>query len=58
MWGDWMDFDRDGEVDSTERMLGEELLCTSREEHRVLFGDDGDFGSSDEDEDSDWDDEF
>ena len=53
MWGDWMDFDRDGEVDSTERMLGEELPCTSREEHRVLFGDDGDFGNRDEDEDSD-----
>lgn len=40
---DWMDFNGDGEVDSTERFLGEEMLCGSREEHKALFGDGGDF---------------
>ena len=37
---DWMDFDGDGEVDSCERMFAEEMLCTSKEEHEALFGDD------------------
>lgn len=41
---DWMDFDGDGEVDSTERFLAAEMLCDSREEHEALFGDPGDFG--------------
>lgn len=36
---DWMDFNGDGEVDSTERFLGAEMLCGSREEHEALFGD-------------------
>ena len=40
---DWMDFNRDGEVDATEMYLAEEMLCTSKEEHEVLFGDAGDF---------------
>lgn len=40
---DWMDFDRDGKVDSTERFLAEEMLCGSREEHEALFGNAGDF---------------
>ena len=40
---DWMDFNRDGEVDSTEEYLGAEMLCSSREEHEALFGDAGDF---------------
>ena len=48
---DWMDFNRDGEVDSTERFFADEMLCGSREEHEALFGDDGDFGEEiDEDE--------
>lgn len=41
---DWMDFNGDGEVDSTERFLAEEMLCGSREEHEALFGYAGDFG--------------
>lgn len=48
---DWMDFNGDGEVDSTERFLADEMLCASREEHIALFGDAGDFGEEvDEDE--------
>ena len=31
--GDWMDFNGDGEVDSTERFFADEMLCASREEH-------------------------
>lgn len=48
---DWMDFNRDGEVDATEMYLAEELLCTSKEEHEALFGDAGDFEDECEDED-------
>lgn len=40
---DWMDFNRDGEVDAAEMYLAEELLCTSKEKHEALFGDAGDF---------------
>ena len=32
-----------GEIDSTEMMYAEEMLCTSREEHEALFGNAGDF---------------
>lgn len=39
----WMDLNGDGEIDSTEMMYVEEMLCTSREEHEALFGDAGDF---------------
>ena len=39
----WMDLNGDGEIDSTEMMYAEEMLCTSREEHEALFGDAGDF---------------
>lgn len=39
---DWMDFNRDGEVDSTERFFADEMLCGSREEHKALFGNAGD----------------
>lgn len=42
---DWMDLNGDGEIEGTERMLAEEMLCTSREEHEALFGDVGDFGN-------------
>ena len=49
---DWMDFNRDGEVDATEEYLGAEMLCSSREEHEALFGDAGDF-SDDEADDCD-----
>lgn len=38
----WMDFNGDGEVDSTELFFAEEMLCGSREEHEALFGDAGD----------------
>ena len=48
---DWMDFNRDGEVDETEMYLAEEMLCTSKEEHEALFGDAGDFEDECEDED-------
>lgn len=34
---DWMDFNRDGEVDAAEMYLAEEMLCTSKEEHEVLL---------------------
>ena len=48
---EWMDFNGDGEVDSTERFFADEMLCSSREEHIALFGDAGDFGEEvDEDE--------
>lgn len=47
---DWMDFNGDGEVDSTERFLGTEMLCGSREEHEALFGDAGDFDDSTDDD--------
>ena len=40
---DWMDFNRDGEVDAAEMYLAEELICSSKEEHEALFGDAGDF---------------
>lgn len=49
---DWMDFNRDGEVDAVEEYLGLEMLCSSREEHEALFGDAGDF-SDDETDDID-----
>ena len=49
---DWMDFNRDGEVDAAEEYLGLEMLCSSREEREALFGDAGDF-SDDEVDDSD-----
>lgn len=52
---DWMDFNRDGEVDAAEEYLGLEMLCSSREEHEVLFGDAGDFS---DDETDDLDDEL
>ena len=49
---DWMDFNRDGEVDGAEFMMGEEMLCSSRKEHELLFGDSGNYDGNDyEDED-------
>lgn len=39
----WMDLNGDGEIDSVERMFAVDLLCTSREEHMAIFGDNGDF---------------
>ena len=42
----WMDLNGDGEIDSSEMMFAGEMLCTSREEHEALFGDAGDFESS------------
>lgn len=40
---DWMDLNSDGEIDSTEMMFAEEMLCTNREEHEALFGIAGEF---------------
>ena len=50
---DWNDFNGDGEIDIYESRLTDELLCTSREEHRILFGSEGDYGYDDDDEDYD-----
>ena len=50
---DWMDFNNDGEVDATESFLGEEMLCSSREEHELLFGDAGDFDDDESDDEED-----
>ena len=44
---DWMDFNRDGEVDGAEFMMGEEMLCSSRKEHELLFGDSGNYDVND-----------
>lgn len=52
---DWMDFNKDGEVDAAEEFMGMEMLCSSREEHEALFGDAGDF---DDDSSEDIDDEL
>ena len=52
---DWMDFNKDGEVDTNEELMGMEMLCSSREEHEALFGDAGDF---DDDSSEDFDDEL
>ena len=35
---DWMDLNDDGEIDGTEMLFAEEMLCTSREEHEALCG--------------------
>lgn len=53
---DWMDFNRDGEVDAAEEYLAEEMLCTSKEEHEALFGDAGDFEDDGDDEEEEYDD--
>ena len=51
---DWMDFNRDGEVDWSDKVLAAEMLCTSREEHKALFGDDGDFDDVETEDDADF----
>lgn len=38
----WLDLNGDGEMDGAEMMFAEEMLCTRREKHEALFGDDGD----------------
>lgn len=43
----WMDFNDDGEIDFTEMMFAEEMLCTSKEEHEALFGNSGNFEEDD-----------
>ena len=40
---DWMDLNDDGVIDASERMFADEMLCSSREEHMALFGNEGDF---------------
>ena len=47
---DWMDFNRDGEVDGAEFMMGEEMLCSSRKEHELLFGDSENYDGNDYEE--------
>ncbi len=39
----WKDLNDDGQIDNAERMFAAELLCTSREEHMAIFGDNDDF---------------
>lgn len=46
----WMDLNGDGEIDNVEMMFAEEMLCTSKEEHKALFGNDGDFDNGTEDD--------
>lgn len=53
---DWMDFNRDGEVDGAEFMMGEEMLCSSRKEHELLFGDSGNYDGDDYEDEDDFDD--
>jgi hypothetical protein len=43
-----------GKIDGAEFMFGEEMLCTSKEEHKALFGDSGDWDDSDDDLDDDY----
>lgn len=43
MMRNWMDLNGDGEIDGTEMMFAQEMICSSREEHEALFGDAGDF---------------
>jgi hypothetical protein len=52
---DWMDLNRDGKIDGAELMFGEEMLCTSKEEHKALFGASGDW---DDDFDDDLDEDY
>ena len=46
----WMDLNGDGEIDGTEMMFAQEMICSSREEHEALFGDAGDFDDDMEDD--------
>lgn len=51
---DWMDFNRDGEVDGFETYVGLQMMASSREEEIALTGDDAFYTESDsfeEDED-------
>lgn len=52
---DWRDLNGDGEVDDFEKTFAEEMLCTSREEHNALFGNDGDFEDDDTESDFEFD---
>lgn len=56
---EWIDFNRNGEVDFSEEMMGGKILCGSRKEHRALFGDDDYFGTFHDSRElyDDWDDE-
>lgn len=47
---DWRDLNGDGIIDSVETMFEEEMLCTSRKEHIALFGNAGDFGNEEDEE--------
>lgn len=44
---DWMDFNHDGKIDGAEFMMGEEMLCSSRKEHELLFGDSENYDGDD-----------
>ena len=54
---EWMDFNGDGIVDGFEEIMGEELCCSSREEHEALFGDAGEFGEDDEEDEDEYEEE-
>lgn len=53
---DWMDFNHDGKIDAVEFMMGEQMLCSSRDEHELLFGDSEDYDGDDYEDEKD--DEF
>lgn len=48
---DWMDFNRDGEVDVAGRFFEDEMFCASKERHEAIFGDAGYLVDECEDED-------
>ena len=52
---DWMDLNDDGVIDASERMFADEMLCSSREEHMALFGNEGDFADDTTDDPDDYD---
>ena len=57
MFGWKWDMNGDGEIDTTEEMFTEEMLCTSKEEHEALFGDAGDFDDDLDCLNDDWEDD-
>ena len=50
----WMDFNGDGEVDAAEEFFGTEMLCSSREEHELLFGDSENYDGDDYEDEEDF----
>lgn len=52
---DWRDLNGDGIIDGAEMIFADEMLCTSKEEHKALFGNAGDFGDETDEDDYDFD---